>query len=180
MDYLTKTQIQRLHDLKGDRNAYRILQRLEPYINYFHDGHRVYYLSKEGREKIGCRVVRHKITTADHYLMRNDLYIHLSQPESWRNEIKMISEEGTKHEIVVVADAHYMVGNKHHIIEIDNTQKMKKNKIKIDKYRRLIQRNSFKGMPKLIWVTTSDYRRNALLDLCEGLEVEVYLHSDLK
>lgn len=56
---------------------------------------------------------------------------------------------------------------------------MKKNKVKIDKYRRLIERNSFKGMPKLYWVTTTEYRRQSLLELCEGLDVTVYLDSEI-
>jgi hypothetical protein len=165
--------------LKSDRNAQRILKEMEKYINYFYDGQRVYYLSKDGREKINCNIIRTKITTAKHYLMRNDLYIHLNQPTNWRNEVKMISGEGTKGEIVIVADAYFVQDHKHHIIEIDNQQKMKKNKIKIDKYRRLIERNSFKGMPKLIWVTTTDYRRQSLLELCDGLDVTVYLDSDI-
>ncbi|MEN2468245.1 replication-relaxation family protein, partial [Ornithinibacillus sp. JPR2-1] len=120
-----------------------------------------------------------KITTAKHYLMRNDLYIHLKQPANWRNEVKMISGEGTKGEIVIIADAHFIQNKRHHIVEIDNQQKMKKNKVKIDKYRRLIERNSFKGMPKLYWVTTTPYRRDSLLELCEGLDVEVYLDTDI-
>jgi hypothetical protein len=151
---------------------------MDPYLSHFYDGQKIYYLSKEGRERVNCDVPRTKITTANHYLMRNDLYIHLGQPKTWQNEVKMISAEGTKQEIIIVADAHYISRNKHHIIEIDNLQKMKKNKSKVDKYRRLIERGSFKGMPKLIWVTTTEYRRKALLELCEGLDVEVYLSSD--
>ncbi|MGM8215189.1 replication-relaxation family protein [Bacillaceae bacterium W0354] len=178
LDYLTRKQIQKLHDLKGDRNARRVLQQMNPYLSHFYDGQKIYYLSKEGREKVNCKIARSKITTAQHYLMRNDLYIHLGQPATWRNEIKMISHEGKKDEIVIVADAHFTRNGRHHIIEIDNMQKMKKNKIKIDKYRRLIQRNSFKEMPKLIWVTTTEYRRKALLDLSEGLDVDVYLPDD--
>jgi hypothetical protein len=152
---------------------------MSSYLSNFYDGQKIYYLSKEGREKINCNIIRTKITTAKHYLMRNDLYIHLKQPTNWRNEVKMISGEGTKGEIVIVADAHFIQDGKHHIIEIDNQQKMKKNKIKIDKYRRLIERNSFKGMPKIYWVTTTDYRMNSLLDLCEGLDVTVFLDSEI-
>jgi hypothetical protein len=179
LDYLTRKQIQKLHDLKSDRNARRIIQQMEPYLSYFYDGQKIYYLNKEGREKVNCDVVRSKITTANHYLMRNDLYIHCGQPESWVNEIKFVSGEGKK-QITVVPDARFIKDKKYHIVEVDNTQKMKKNKVKIDKYRRLIERNSFKGMPKLIWVTTTEYRRKALLELCEGLDVEVYLSTDFK
>ena len=179
LDYLTTRQIQKLHNLKGDRNAYRVIKALEPYISYFYEGQRVYYLSKEGREKINCSTIRTKITTAKHYLMRNDLYIHLNQPRDWKNEVKLISGEGTKAEIVVIPDARFIHNGKYHIVEIDNQQKMKKNKVKIDKYRRFIERNSFKGMPKIIWVTTTEYRRKTLLELCEGLDVTVYLDLDI-
>ncbi len=178
LDYLTTKQIQKLHDLKGTRNAYRVLKEMDLYLNYFHDGQKIYYLSKEGREVVNCKIARGKITTAQHYLMRNDLYIYLNQPKGWKNEIKMISGEG-KNEIIIVADAHYYQNGKHHIIEIDNQQKMNKNKVKVDKYRRLIERNAFKGMPKLLWVTTTSYRKDALLELCEGLDVEVYLSTDI-
>lgn len=178
LDYLTRSQIQKIHDLKSDRNARRVLQDMNKYLNYFRDGQRIYYLNKEGREKINCRVTRNKITSAQHYVMRNDLYIYLGQPATWRNEIKMISREGTKDEIIIVADAHFTRNGRHHIVEVDYMQKMKKNKIKIDKYRRLIERNAFRGMPKLIWVTTTKYRRKTLLELCEGFDVDVYLPHD--
>lgn len=177
MDYLTRKQIQKLHDLKGDRNANRILKDMDKYLDYFNTGQKVYYLNKSGREQINCEVVRNKITTANHYLMRNDLYIHYNQPSSWKNEIRMISGQD-KNKITVVADAHFIHNNKHHIIEIDNLQKMKKNRAKIIKYRTLIERNSFKGMPSLIWVTTSPYRKEKLFELCEGLDVLCYLATD--
>ncbi|WP_255247357.1 replication-relaxation family protein [Paucisalibacillus globulus] len=178
LDYLTVKQIQILHGL-GFRNTYRILDQMEPYLNHFYDGQKIYYLSKEGREKINCSTIRTKIITAKHYLMRNDLYIQLNQPKDWKNEVKLISGEGTKAEIVVIPDARFIRNGKYHIIEIDNQQKMKKNKVKIDKYRRFIERNSFKGMPKIIWVTTTPYRRDSLLELCEGLDVDVFLDTDI-
>ena len=168
-----------LHDLKGVRNANRILKEMEAYLNSFYDGQKVYYLNKEGRELVSSNIIRNKITTANHYLMRNELYIYYNQPSTWRNEIRMISGRD-KNQITVVADAHFVRDRKHHIIEIDNLQKMNKNRVKIDKYRRLIERNSFKGMPLLIWVTTSEYRCNALMELCEGLDVKIFLNTDFK
>ncbi len=169
--------MQKLHDLKSDRNARRVIQEMSRYLHHFYDGQKIYYLNKEGREQVNCEVIRSKITTANHYLMRNDLYINCGQPETWRNEIKMVSGEG-KSQITAVADAHFIKDKKHHIIEIDNTQKMKKNVTKIDKYRRLIERNSFKGMPVIIWVTTTPHRQSVLKELCEGLDVLIYLNTD--
>lgn len=186
LDYLTREQIQILHDLKSDRNAQRVLQEMSHWLASFNQsqGKRVYYLNKHGRERVGSDKVRVKITTVEHYLMRNDLYIMLGQPKEWRNEIRIRSgteNQKSKHEIVVVADAHYVKDNRHHIIEIDHTQKMNKNRIKIRKYRDLIQRGVFgPHMPKLMWVTISEYRRELLLDLCEGLDVDVFLPSEIK
>lgn len=168
-----------MHELKGDRNAHRIMQQMKKYLDNFYDGQKIYYLNKAGRDSIGHEIVRVKITTAQHYLMRNDLYIHYNQPSDWKNEIRMISGQD-KNKITVVADAHFIIEGKHHIIEIDHLQKMKKNKAKIDKYRRLTERNAFKGMPSLIWVTTTNYRRERLLELCEGLDVKVFLSTDFK
>lgn len=178
LDYMTRDQIQKMHDLKGSRNANRILKNMEKYLSSFYDGKKVYYLNKEGRSLVNCTAVRNKITTAQHYIMRNDLYIHYNQPATWKNEIRMISGSD-KNKITIVADAYFIRNDKYHIVEIDNLQKMNKNRIKIDKYRRLIERNSFKGMPVLIWVTTSTYRQKALIDLCDGLDIMVFLNTDI-
>lgn len=177
LDYMTRIQIQKIHDLKSIRNANRVLKEMERYLNRFNDGRNIYYLNKKGRQMVDCNTIRNKPTTANHYLMRNDLYIHYKQPTTWKNEIRLISGEG-KNKITAVADARFIHNEKYHIIEIDNLQKMNKNRIKIDKYRRFIERNSFKGMPVLTWVTTSKYRQGMLLELCEGLDVKVFLNTD--
>lgn len=183
-DYLTVRQFQQLYDLKSDRNAYRVIKQLETYTNVFKDeGINVYYLNKKGREYVNSNKVRTKLTTAKHYIMRNDLYIYLNKPQTWQNEVKM-NYESSRNNITVVADAHFTTvaypHHKHHVIEIDHTQKMKKNEIKIEKYRRLIEKGVFKGMPKLIWVTTTTYRKNCLLELMDGLDCVVFLPIDFK
>lgn len=177
-DYMTVKQLQHLHDLKSDRNAYRVIKQLEQYLNHFVDDNRkVYYLNKKGRETVNSAKIRKKTTTAKHYLMRNDLYIQLGKPKSWSNEVRM-RYKSNNNEIIIVADAYYRT-NKHHLIEIDHTQKMQKNKIKIEKYRRLIEKGVFKGIPELIWVTTTKYRQSTLKELCDGLDCKVYLREDL-
>lgn len=184
-DYLTIKQFRQLIDLGGERNAYRVIKQLEPYLSVFKDeGTNVYYLNKNGREYVNSKRKRTKLTTAQHYLIRNNLFIRLGKPYTWQNEVLLGYEtENKKHDINVVADAHFTKHSipfpKDHIVEIDNTQKMKKNAIKIDKYRRLTERGVFKVRPKLIWVTTSPYRQKALKELCDGMEAEVYLYSDL-
>jgi len=181
-DYLTIKQFQKLHDLKSIRNAYRVIKQLEPYVNVFKDnGTNVYYLNKVGREYVNSSKERTKITTAKHYLLRNDLFIHSGKPYTWKNEIQMEYADNDK-EIRVIADAHYTTiaypHHKHHIVEIDHAQKMKKNKIKIEKYRRLIEKGVFKGMPVLMWVTSTDYRKKALSELMDGLEYKIFLPTD--
>lgn len=178
-DYLTRYQLQVMHDLKSERNAQRVLKQMEDYLNVMRAEKNIYYLNKKGRDCVDCSKVRKKTQNVTHYLMRNDLYIHYNLPKNWRNEIRITSKQESGR-IIIIADAHFTHEKQHHLVEIDNTQTMKKNRQKIDKYRRLVERNVFKGVPKLIWVTSSSYRQGKLIELCEGLDVVVYLSTDFK
>lgn len=183
-DYLNIKQISVMVGL-SESYIYKIMKQLNSYVRTFTDNRMtVYYLSKEGREFTRSEKVRRKLTTAQHYIMRTNLYIYLGQPESWKNEVRIKytydKADPKSRKIMVVADGHYVCSdNRHHIIEIDNEQKMHKNKIKIEKYRRLTEKGVFKGIPELIWVTTTEYRRKMLLELCTGLDVKVLLRGDL-
>lgn len=186
LDYVTVEQISRMFDLKGKSNKYRVIRQLKPYLNTFKDGNvNVYALNREGRTWVNTEKKRGHIDNFDHHLMRNDLYIYLGCPATWRNEIivKYTSQyEFGERTTSVRTDAHY-VTDRHHVIEIDNQQKMKDNVKKIDKYRTLIGKGTFSGwggMPELIWVTRSSHRKKALLDLCDGLDVTVYLWSEIE
>src|SRR5690625_4848732 len=139
---LTLNQVHKHHDLKSDRNAYKDNKKLDTYLNHFYEGQNIYYLNSKGREVVSSEKVRKKITNVDHYLMRNDLYIELGCPGTWKNEIKIISRS-KKGDVTVVSDAHFTNSNRHSIVEIDNTQKMNKNRVNIDNYRRLVERNHF-------------------------------------
>lgn len=173
-DYLTVKQIQRLHDLGSDPNAYRVVSQLKPYVSIFRDeGVNVYYLNKKGREAVASDKMRKRTTTVKHYLMRNDLYIHLQCPKSWQNEVRI-----TLDKVTVVADAHFK-SKRHYIVEIDNTQKMQKNRHKVERYRRLVEKGAFDGMPGLLWVTTSLFRKELLEELCDGLNALILLNSDI-
>lgn len=161
------------------------MNRLKPYVRVFtDDGVNVYYLSKDGRDLTGSEKVRRKLTTAEHYILRMDLYLSLGCPDSWRNEVR-ISYVYDKHnpksrKIVVVCDAHYTTHDGRHVcVEIDNSQKMNKNRAKIEKYRRLVEKGVFQGMPVLVWVTTTEYRRQLLAELCEGLDTTIYVKGEL-
>lgn len=173
-DYLTVKQMQKMHGLKSNSNAYRVVKQLEPYVNVFKENNtNIYYLNKRGREVVQCFKKRTKLTTAMHYIMRNDLYIHLGCPGDWQNEIR-ISLDKT----VVVADAHFRKRG-HFMIEVDHSQKMQKNRKKIESYRRLTEKGAFNGIPGIIWVTTTPYRQRALKQECEGMNAMVLQYEDI-
>ena len=55
-----------------------IVNKSRGFTKFFKDdGVNVYYLNKKGREYTNTNKVRRKLTSATHYLVRNDLYIHL-------------------------------------------------------------------------------------------------------
>ncbi|MED0666931.1 replication-relaxation family protein [Bacillus badius] len=170
LDYLSRSQLQTLHGLGSDRNARKVLQSMEEYLSSFRDGEKIYYLNKAGRERVQCRKLRKKTTQVRHYIMRNDLYIAFGNPFSWKNEVKF----GIEDVAFVIADAVFERDGIYHAVEVDHTQKMSKNRTKIEKYRKLSKVTSF----KLIWITTTDYRRKQLLKMCEGLDVTVFTAAD--
>ncbi|MCM3651353.1 replication-relaxation family protein [Metabacillus litoralis] len=175
-DYLTREQIQKMHDLGQVRNAQKVLYKMNDYISSFINGKKkIYYLNKKGRERVGATKIRTKTATVDHFLMRNDLYIFLGKPFTWKNEIK-IKIPQTK--ISIIVDAMFKIDNKHdYFIEVDHKQSMKNNESKINRYKQLFEYNpNF----MLIWVTTTHYRKIKLEALCEDLNVQVYLWDDIK
>lgn len=166
LDYLSRSQIQRLHNLGTDRNARRVLQEMSDYVSSFRDGENIYYLNASGRERIGSQRVRKKTIQARHYLMRNELYIALNCPLTWQNEMK-IKGAG----VILVCDAMYKNGNQYVFVEVDHMQKMTRNRTMIEKYRKIIEAQKTK--PQLIWVTTTEHRRRRLTALCKGLNVKI-------
>lgn len=179
-DYLTRWQIQQIHNLKSDRNAQRIMKEMEEYVHVLKEGENIYYLNAKGRETVGSEKVRKKTTTVEHYIMRNYLYIALGFPAEWKNEIEIVSIK-QKDKLRCRPDALIHKGGYYTIIEVDNMQKMNENLNKIDRYRQLILRGAF-GLvtPKFVWITRTEYRKKELLKACEGLKVDVYLLSDFK
>lgn len=174
LNYLSRSQIQKLHNLGSDRNASRVLKDMEQYVSSFRDSQKIYYLNKEGRERIGCKKILKRSNQFRHYLMRNDIYIAYGCPKSWKQEIKLHIPQI----VSVVADALFNKGDKYFIIEVDHEQKMGANRVKMQKYRKLIDCNVFQEPPQFIWYTTTEYRRKQLQKLCEGLECKVFTVSD--
>ena len=180
LDYVTVKQLSLMFDLKGRSNKYRVIKQLEPYLHRFKYGNvTVYALNRNGREMVWSDKKRECMENFDHYMMRNDLYIASGCPVTWRNETTFTSRSelgmGT---VSLRPDAYYM-DDGYHLIEIDNKQDMREKRKKVERYRKLIERGTFSGMPKLKWVTRSSYREKELYDLCDGLNVTVHLWSEI-
>jgi hypothetical protein len=174
LHYLSRSQLQTLHNLKSDRNASKVLKELSDYVSSFRDGENIYYLNKEGRERVNSDKVLKKTTQARHYIMRNSLFIAYGCPSTWKNETKL----EVPGQVKVIADALFIRDKRYHIIEVDHTQKMIKNKAKIERYKKLISLGVFDIEPQFIWITTTELRRKQLLKLSEGLTVRVFTVKD--
>lgn len=135
---------------------------------------RKFNLNSEGRERVQAEKVRKKTAMVTHYLMRNDLFIIKGRPSTWENEVK-IELPGTKTSII--ADAAYMFNKIHYFVEVDYKQSMRKNAAKIKRYQQL---STINPQFKLVWVTTTPFRKKKIEKLCEGLEVKVYLWEELR
>lgn len=153
---------------------------MSPYLSNFREEHStIYYLSKEGREYVNSQKVRKKNSFVNHVIMRNYFYIFTGFPHEWTNEMKLTDKKNT-----VICDAWFKYKGKYRFLEVDSTQKMKENRAKIAQYLGLQQNGHLKNhlgyFPTLIWLTTTEYRRKQLKDLCKGLPCDVYTIADIK
>ncbi len=175
LTYATRKQLQAINNLGGDRNAHRILLEMEKdkLINSIRTEQKVYFLSNKGKELIGSNQGELKKSWITHTLMRNDLYIKLGMPDTWRKE-KQVKWGENK----LIPDATYMNSGEYHFVEIDNQQTMTKNIDKIKKYKDLshIIFQQYNHRPTLIWATLSSVRAQKITDACtkEGLKFIVY------
>jgi len=174
-DYLSREQIQKMHNLGQTRNAQRILSNMYEYLSFFTDERRkVYYLNAAGRERVQAEKIRKKTAMINHYLMRNDLYITKGRPSSWKNEVKITIPNS---KLSLIADAVYIFNKIHHFVEIDYKQSMHKNASKIIRYKEL---STFNPQFSLVWVTTTQFRKKKIEQLCEGLKVKIYLWEEIR
>lgn len=175
VNFATRKQLQIMEILGGDRNAHRILHRMEKdrIISSVRREKKIYYLSNRGKEQIGSNQSSLKRNKINHTLMANDLYIHLGMPNTWKRESK-----ATFNDEVIISDAMYINHGKYVFVEIDNVQTMRTNIDKIKKYERLfnIIYNQQKIKPTLIWYTLSDVRKEKLSAACRksNIEYKVY------
>lgn len=180
LDYLTRDQLQKLVDMGNVNNANRVLRQMKDYINYqYVEQSRAYYLSKEGRERIGSELKRKKTMQIDHYIMRNDAYIYFGKPTKWTNEPNIHVENIVN----FYADSMFFLDDKIYFLEVDNKQSMRNNIQKIKKYKKLDEINYI--MKKydceliIIYLTTSKIRKERLGSLLEGLKHEILLVEDI-
>lgn len=175
MDYLTISQLRRLIDLGGLRNAQITVQRMERegYVKTFRaDREKVLYLSKKGREEAGGGVERKKTLAVHHFLMRNDVYIRV-RPERWKNE-PTYNLNGD----VIRPDALFAKGEKRYFLEVDRTQSMSENRAKVKAYGEL-RRAMRERFPRIMFVTTTEFRRAELRKALRGFDAEVLTQDDI-
>ena len=176
LTYATRKQLQAINELGGDRNAHRILHRMEreKTIQSVRMEQKVYYLSNKGKERIGSNQGDLKRNHIEHTLMRNDLYIRLGMPSGWQKERPVTWGDDSK----MVPDAMFNKGGVFHFVEIDNKQSMRNNIEKIKMYKELSEMifKQYKHYPTLIWYTLSEVRRNKLKETCKkhGVKCKVY------
>ena len=175
LTYATREQLQVIENLGGDRNAHRILHRMEKdkAIKSIRAERKIYFLSNRGKEQIGSKQGELKRSWITHTLMRNDLYIMLGQPKDWRKEVPINFNADQ-----LIPDAMFKRDGKFHFVEIDNEQAMRTNYDKIKKYKELerVILGRYKHKPTLIWYTLSSARKEKLQEACEkaGIQFKIY------
>lgn len=181
LDYLSRRQIQRLHNLGGDRNTRRVMANIKDFVTSFRgdNGESIFHLNRVGRDRVGCTVIRQSKAQANHFLMRNDAYIHYKN-DDWKNEVKF-SVDGV---VSLIPDAYFRHELRRYFLEVDHLQHMSKNREKIDKYKKLygtgVFQQKMKYFPRLVWVTLTDSRKKQLLEWCDGLDCIVYTWDEIK
>lgn len=176
LTYATREQLQIINKLGGDRNARRILLEMERegLIKSVRYDKKIYYISNKGNDYIGKGNSRLNKKEIQHVLMRNDLYIKLGMPKTWKKEAQIIVND----EVVLISDARFNVGDKYYFIEIDHKQSMKTNIEKIKKYKEVFRMmyREFGYHPKLIWYTLSDVRKQSLAKACQNHAVNYQIY----
>lgn len=180
LDLLSRSQLQEIHQLGGNRNASRVMKQLEPYVSVIRRADdSIYFLNKAGRERVGSENVITKSTPYHHTLLRNDVYCYY-KPRMWKNEYEIKVRD-----FHIRSDAVFMIKDKHFLLEVDNEQKMSVNKEKLNEYFRFmnadIWQKSNKGtFPTILFYVLSDYRKAKLLEYNPGIPLTVLTKKDLK
>lgn len=180
LGFASRSQLQSLHNLGTKRNANRVLKGMSQYLNSYRDIENIYYLNKTGREKIGSDKIRSKAMNTTHTIMRNDIYIFFNQPKEWVIEPTVSESYG------VHPDVLFKNQNLFYFLEVDNTQKMKVNEEKLKNYLEFKESHQFQkrfgSFPKIIFYTTTEYRKAKLFDFFKKYELNAtaYTKEDLR
>lgn len=182
LDFLTRDQINRTFKLGTVRNTNKILHNLSEYLSSIREGYQsIYYLSKQGRDYVDCEKVRKKGGHVQHIIMRNNIWLFNDRPNDWKNEVKV--SDGS---VSLTVDAMFTdAWDRKHFLEVDSTQTMKENRNKIQRYKKLydngLVEQKLGHFPTLVWLTTTEHRRNELKRECDGLPaVMVFTTNDIK
>ncbi|PID15614.1 hypothetical protein CSV63_07505 [Sporosarcina sp. P34] len=181
-DFMTRDQLNECLRLGTVRHTNRILHNLSDYLMSIREGYQtIYYLSKQGRSYVDCEKVRKKGGHVQHIVMRNEMWLFSSQPKDWKNEVKVSDGHST-----VITDAMFSDSwDRKHFLEVDSTQTMKENRNKIKRYVELLNNGLVEEklghFPTLVWLTTTEHRRDQLKKECTGLQaVMVFTMNDIK
>ena len=177
LGFATRKQLQIIHGLGGERNATRVLNSLSEYLHIKRSNQNIYYLNQKGREMVGCdRDLKWNIQ-AEHYLLRNDMYIHFGMPSDWRIEERVkfkIQVDKSLKEMSIVPDATFSIEGRFHFLEVDRTQSMHDNIKKIKQYALLQEAivKQFTVKPLIVFYTVTKSRKEKLEQLCKTNNLE--------
>ena len=180
-DFMTRDQLRRYFRIGTIRHTNRVLEGLSDYLMRIRDGTQtIFYLNKHGRQYVNCDKVRKKGGHVQHTVMRNDLWLHYGCPGEWRSEIKVSDGKAT-----VIVDAMFTQSLRYHFLEVDHTQTMAENRTKIKRYTELYNNGLLAKQlghyPTVVWLTTTELRRQQLQDACKTLPIaKVFTISDIK
>lgn len=177
-DFMTRDQLSRYFSLGKKRNTNRVLRNLSSYLSSIRDGYEtIYYLNNLGRLYVDCDKVRKKGGHVQHTIMRNEFWLFYKCPRDWKNEVKI--SDGTTN---IIVDGMFSRNGFQHFLEVDNLQTMKENREKIKRYNDLMPSvvKQFGYYPTLVWLTTTELRRQQLEASCGGLKVKVYTINEIR
>jgi hypothetical protein len=183
--FATREQIQTIHSLGTSRNALKVLGAMKKYLNVDNfKGLNVYHLNKEGRDWIGSTNEVKFSYQIEHYLLRNDLFIHYGCPKSWEIEKKTVFKILGQPEKHIRPDARFQVDGVWNYVEIDRTQSMSENKKRIVEYGELssVIHQSLGYLPNIIFYTVKPSRKAKIKELCKeaGVNCTVMTPDDIK
>ena len=187
LKFATREQLQKIHNLGGDRNALKVLGEMKEYFHIQnHEGMNVYCLNKAGRDRIGSFMEMKWTLQAEHHLMRNDIYIYFKEPGDWRTEEETLFRYSVGQErktMKIIPDATFTLNGVYHFLEVDRTQSMIENKKKIENYAKLspVMEKQYHHKPVILFYTLTELRREKLKEICQLNQVncQVYIKEDI-